>query len=86
MIIYIDFYKQLTLRGNTLCVMGMANPGSQAPLLPRQGRLIVELTTLHRKTHQMLRNHKTSLGYGRELDKDWNRKTATNLGHGISEL
>jgi len=33
----------------------------------------------------MLRNHKTSLGYGRELNKDWNRKTAT-LGFGILEL
>jgi len=34
----------------------------------------------------MLRNHKTSLGYGRELDKDWNRKTASKLGLGILEL
>jgi len=63
----------------------MANPGPRAPLLPRQGWLIVGLTTLHRKT-QMLRNHKTSLGYGRELDKDWNRKTASKLGLGILEL
>jgi hypothetical protein len=34
----------------------------------------------------MLRNHKTSLGYERELDKDWNQKTASKLGHEILEL
>jgi len=61
----------------------MANPGPEllSPLGKGGG-----LTTLHRKTLQMLRNHKTSLGYGRELDKDWNRKTASKLGLGILEL
>jgi hypothetical protein len=34
----------------------------------------------------MLKNHKTSLGYGKELDKDRNRKTASKLGLGILKL
>jgi len=34
----------------------------------------------------MLRNYKTSFGYGRELDKDWNQKTASKLELGILEL